>query len=25
EEEIHQFEGFQERILANLKEKGNDV
>lgn len=25
EEEIRQFEGFQERILANLKEKGNEV
>lgn len=25
EEEIHQFEGFQERILANLKEKENEV
>ncbi|HEU3423673.1 TPA: MarR family transcriptional regulator, partial [Streptococcus pneumoniae] len=22
---IHQFEGFQERILANLKEKENEV
>ena len=25
EEEIRQFEGFQERILANLKEKENEV
>ena len=25
EEEIRQFEAFQERILANLKEKGNEV
>ena len=25
EEEIHQFEAFQERILANLKEKENEV
>ena len=24
EEEIHQFEAFQERILANLKEKANE-
>ncbi|KXA60730.1 hypothetical protein HMPREF3228_01096 [Streptococcus mitis] len=24
-EEIRQFEGFQERILANLKEKENEV
>ena len=25
EEEIRQFEAFQERILANLKEKGNEA